>query len=108
MSCFVLIVQAIKNAVDQMPVADNGKFERVFGPGAARVIDCRFNMDGKKPPGCKVALLDRYHLWCVLMDPFNNEWHITFIVNDKLIWDLDTEMTAHFVPKDGTKGIESF
>jgi hypothetical protein len=65
-------------------------------------------MDGKKRPGCKVALLDRYHLWCFCMDPFNYEWCITFIMDDKHIWDLATEMIAPLVLKDGTKGIESF
>lgn len=109
LSCFVLIVQvrAIKNAVDE-----DGKFERIFGPGAAKVItdviDCWFNMDGKKPHSRKVVLLDRYHVWCFLMDPFNYEWRITFIIDGKLIWDLAMEMIAHFVPKDGTKRIESF
>jgi len=109
LSCFVLIVQiwAIKNAVDE-----DGKFEQIFGQGAAKVItdviDCWLNMDGKKPLGRKVALLDRYHVWCFLMNPFNYEWRITFIMDGKLIWDLAMEMIAQFVPKDGTKRIESF
>ena len=80
--------------------------------GAAKVItdviDCWFGMDGKKPPGRKVTLLDRYHLWCFLMDPFNYEWCITFIMDGKLIRDLAMEVIARFIPEDGTKGIESF
>jgi hypothetical protein len=35
-------------------------------------------MDGAKPPGSKVGLIDEYHMWCFLMDPFNYEWRITY------------------------------
>ena len=63
LSFFVLIVQAIKNAVDGLLIADNGTFGQIFGPGAvgkvmSDILDCRFSIDDKKPPGCKVALLE--------------------------------------------------
>ena len=42
---------------------DDDKFDRVLvGTGSAKeiadVIDCRINMDGAKPPGSKVGLID--------------------------------------------------
>ncbi len=49
------------------------------------VIDCRFNMDGAKPPGSKVGLINEYHIWCSLMDPFNYEWHITYVIDGNMI-----------------------
>jgi hypothetical protein len=89
LSCYILIVQGIKNAVDRIINGDNGKFDRVLGPGSAKeiadVTDCRFNMDGAKPPGSKVGLIDEYHIWCLLMDPFSYEWHITFTIDGTLI-----------------------
>ena len=58
LSCYVLIVQGIKNAVDRVINGDDGKFDRFLGPGLAKeikdVFDCRFNMDGAKPSGRKV------------------------------------------------------
>jgi hypothetical protein len=48
-----------------------------LGAGSAKeiadVIDCCFNMDGAKPSGSKVGLIDEYHIWCFLMDPFSYE-----------------------------------
>ncbi len=65
LSCYVLIVQGIKNAVDRVINGDDGKFNRTLGPGSAKeikdVIDCCFNMDIAKPPGRKVGLIDEYH-----------------------------------------------
>ena len=49
------------------------------------MIDCCFNMDGAKPPGRKVGLIDEYHIWCFLMDPFNYEWRITFTIDGNMI-----------------------
>ncbi len=70
LSCYVLIVQGIKNAVDHVIHRDNGKFDRIFGPGSAKmisdVIGCCFNMDGVNPTGCKVGLIDEYHIWCLV------------------------------------------
>ncbi len=71
------------------------------------MIDCRFNMDGAKPPGCKVGLIDAYHIWCSLMDPFNYEWCITFTIDGNMIQTYAKNMIAHFVPADGTRRKES-
>jgi hypothetical protein len=68
LSCYILIVQGIKNTVDQIINGEDGKFDWVLGPGSAKeiadVIDCRFNMDGAKPPGSMVGLIHEYHIWC--------------------------------------------
>ncbi len=69
---------------------EDGKFDRILGPGLADVIsdviDCRFNMDGAKPHGSKVGLIDEYHsIWCFLMDPFNYEWRITYFIDGNMI-----------------------
>ncbi len=89
LSCYVLIVQSIENAVDRVINGDNGKFDQILGPGSAKeimdVIDCRFNMNGAKPPGRKVGLIDEYHIWCFLMDPFSYEWRITFTIDGNII-----------------------
>jgi hypothetical protein len=89
LSCYVLIVQGIKNAMDPVINGDDGKFDQILGLSSAKeimdVIDCHFNMDGAKPPGRKVGLSDEYHIWCFLMDPFNYEWHITFTIDGNMI-----------------------
>jgi hypothetical protein len=107
LSCYILIVKAIKNTVDRIINGDNGKFDRVLGAGSAKeiadVIGCRFNMDGTKPPGSKVGLIDEYHIWSFLMDPFSYEWRITFILDGALIRKCAKNMIDHFVPADGTR-----
>jgi hypothetical protein len=111
LSCYVLIVQGIKNAVDHVINGDDGKFDWILGTDSAKeikdVIDCRFNMDGAKPPGRKVGLIDEYHIWCFLMDPFNYEWRITFTIDGNMIQTYAKNMIAHFVPADGTRRNES-
>ncbi len=107
LSCYVLIVQGIKNAVVCVINGDNGKFDWILGPGSAKaisdVIGCPFNMDGAKPTGRKVGLIDEYHIWCFLMDPFNYEWRITFVIDGNMIQTYTKNMIAHFVPADGTR-----
>jgi hypothetical protein len=89
LSCYILIVQGIKNSVNCISNGDDGKFDRVLGAGSAKeiadVIDCCYNMDGAKPSGSNVGLFDEYHIWCFLMDPFSYEWRITFAINGHLI-----------------------
>jgi hypothetical protein len=89
LSSYVLIVQGIKNAVDHVINEDYGKFDWILGLRSAKeisnVIDCHFNMDGAKPTGRKVGLIDEYHIWCFLIDPFNYEWCITFTIDGNMI-----------------------
>ncbi len=112
LSCCVLIVQGIKNAVDCVINGDDGKFDQILGLGSAKVISdvldcCFFLMDGAKPTGCKVGLIDEYHIWCFLMDPFNYEWCITFVIDGNMIRTYTKNMIAHFVLADGTRRNES-
>jgi hypothetical protein len=89
LSSYILIVQGIKNAVDCIIKGEDGKFNRILGPRSAKVItnviDCRFNMDGSKPPGSKVGLIDEYYIWCFFMDPFNYEWRTTYVIDGNMI-----------------------
>ena len=105
MSCYILIVQGIKNTVDCIINGDNYKFDRVLGTGSAKeiadVIDCCLNMDGVKPPGSKVGLIDEYHIWCFLMDSFSYEWRIAFAIDGHLIRKCAKNMIDHFVLADG-------
>ncbi len=43
------------------------KVSWILGPGSAEVItnviDYQFNIDGAKPPGSKVGIIDEYHIW---------------------------------------------
>jgi hypothetical protein len=51
---------------DRIINGDDVKFDRVLGPGSAKeiadIIDCCSNMNGAKPPGSKVGLIDEYHI----------------------------------------------
>ena len=103
LSCYVLLVQALRNSINKAITAHDGKFDRVLGPGSAReiadMIRIRFNMDGYNPPGRKVGLLDCHHIWCFLCDPFNHEWRSKFIIEGNLKVHV-TEMINHFIPLD--------
>jgi hypothetical protein len=64
-------------------------------------------MDGVKPHGSKVGLIDEYHIWCFLMDPFNYEWQITYVIDGNMIQTFAKNMIAHFFPADGTRRTET-
>jgi hypothetical protein len=64
-------------------------------------------MDGAKPPGSKVGLIDEYHIRCFLMDQFNYKWCITYIIDGNMILTFAKNMIAHFVPADGTRRTET-
>jgi hypothetical protein len=71
------------------------------------IIDCGFNMDGAKPPGSKVGLIDEYHIWCFLLDPFNYEWRITYVIDGNVIRTFAKNMIPNFLPADGTRRTET-
>jgi hypothetical protein len=110
LSSYVLIVQGIKNAVDHIK-GEDGKFGQILSPGSADVIsdviDCCFNMDGAKSCGSKVGLIDEYHIWCFLMDPFNYQWRITYVIDGNMIQIFAKNMIAHFIPADGARRTET-
>ncbi len=111
LSSYILIVQGIKNAVDHIIKGEDGKIDLILGARSAKVItnviDCHLNMDSTKPPCSKVGLIDEYHIWCFLMDPFNYEWCITYIIDGNMILTFTKNMIAHFVPADGTGWTET-
>lgn len=76
----------------------------MLGEGAraviANMIRNRFNMDGNDPEGRKVGLLDRHHLFCYIVDPFNWVWRSRFELPCSMA-QLVNEMIASFVPLDG-------
>ena len=101
LSCYVLVVQALKNEV--WARLDDEEFDLVLGDGAAQqvkdMLRPRFNMDGSEPDGTqKVGLLDKFHLWCFIVDPFSCEWRATFFMEGaqgrRVIF---KEMIEHFV-----------
>ena len=63
------------------------------------VLAVRFNMNGKKPAGRKVGMLDELHLWCLMMDPFAGDWRGVFIF-DGNIRQLAKNMIAQFILDD--------
>jgi hypothetical protein len=64
-------------------------------------------MDGAKPPGSKVGLIDEYHIWCFLMDPINCKWCIAYVIDGNMIRTYAKNMIAHFVPADRTRRTET-
>jgi hypothetical protein len=64
-------------------------------------------MDGAKPRGSKVGLIDDYPIWCFLMDPFNYEWQITNVIDENMIWTFVKNMIAHFIPANGMRRTET-
>ena len=75
MSAYLPVVQAVWNEFNIIIANEGGRgFDEIFCEGAnqqvASFVRCRFNMDGKRPAGRKVGLLDPYHIWAFLCDPF--------------------------------------
>ena len=103
LSSYYLAVQALKNGVTKTIEHDDGKFDRLLGPGATQqvkdVLEVRFNMDGQTPPGRKVGLLDELHIWCFMVDPYSGDWRRKFKIQGNFR-DIATRMIAHFVPDD--------
>ena len=103
LSVYIVLVQALRNELNRGLNFNNCEFNRVLGDGAAKevadMIRERFNMDGLDISGRKVGLLDRHHLWCYLVDPFNHQWRSTFYV-DAPTAVLVNEMINAYVPVD--------
>ena len=103
MSIYILLVQAMKNEVDVGLAKNDNEFARVLGSTAVRevmdTINCRFNMDGTKPTGQKVGLLDRHHLWAYLVDPFNHSLRSMFLLPAEMS-ELVDEMITAYIPLD--------
>ena len=83
--------------------ADKNEFDVVLGEGSRKevvyMIRNHFNMDGRDPSGRKVGLLDRFHYWCFMVDPFNHEWRSTFKLEPSFA-ELEKEMVEAYVPLD--------
>lgn len=81
LSAYLLLVQALRNEINMGLNDGDGNFDTVLGDDSrlevAKMIRERFNMDGTDPSGRKVGLLDRVHLMCFLVDPFNHQWRST-------------------------------
>ena len=82
LSSWVLIVQALWNGIEEALNVGDGLFDHVLGVGSTKevmdMIGPHFNMDGATPAGHKVGLLDQYHIWAMIIDPFLCEWRNIF------------------------------
>ena len=118
MSAYLPTVVALRNSLNQVLSSglneEMSTFNHVMGNGAdaevASINRVRFNMDGKDPTGGKVGLLDQYHIWCFLVDPYsrnltptifieNKAAHITAMVNFYLPLPEDTEQNKVAIRK---------
>ena len=103
LSAYPLLVQALRNQINAGLNADKNEFNVVLGEGSRKevvyMIRDRFNMDGRDPSGRKVGLLDRFHYWCFMVDPFNHEWRSTFKLEPSFA-ELEKEMVEAYVPLD--------
>ena len=104
-SAMPLLVQATLNEI--LAVLTDDSFDEVLGAGSAKeVLDCiegRFNMDGEKPPGRKVGMLDRHHLWAFICDPYQHDWRRTFVIPGGLQMHV-LNMIEYYIPLDEDGG----
>lgn len=102
-TCYPLLIQALRNEINQGMSVGDGQFDEVLGEGAraevAGMIRERFNMDGRDPSGRKVGLLDRHQLMAYLVDPYCHEWRDTFLLNTNKA-ELVREMIEMYIPLD--------
>ena len=94
-------MQALKNALAN--ILEDEQFDIVMGEGVAQEIKdmlfIRFNLDGRPITGRKVGLLDAFHLWCFICDPFSSAWRNHFRIQGAggLMYHARM-MIKHFVP----------
>jgi hypothetical protein len=84
LSAYILLCQAMRNEINKGLNAENGKFNRLLGKGAAQqvvnMIKPRFNMNGENPDGRKVGLVDPHQIWAFMADPCNHSWRSNFVL----------------------------
>ena len=102
LSCFPLVVQALKNEL--LVILDDEDFDTVLGDDTAddvkEMFGIRFNMDGCSTPGQKMELLDPFHIWTYLCDSFSYEWRNNFKVEGEGgVMYHATKMVEYFVPQ---------
>ena len=103
LSAYLLLCQAMRNAINKSLKDDPTKFDLMLGEGAkAEMINCwrtRFNMDGNDPSGAKVGLLNKWHIWAFICDPFNHKFRARFHIEGDFNLHVK-DMINHFVPLD--------
>lgn len=103
LSAYILLCQALRNAINKHLLEDPAKFDQLFGQGAKQELinaSCRFNMDGSAPVGTrKVGLVDKFHIWAFLCDPYNFKFRAKFKIEGILNLHVK-EMINFYVPRD--------
>ena len=106
-SAFVILVYAMRNEISVALQAE--QFDKFLGKGSAaevaELIYPRFNLGGEHPVGRKVGLLNKFHLWAALCDPYFRDWRSTFELEGNLANHIN-EMIAYFVPDDKRKEVK--
>lgn len=104
LSAYILLCQAMRNEINKGLNAENGKFNRLLGEGAAQqvadMIKPRFNMNGENPDGRKVGLVDPHQIWAFMADPYNHSWRSKFAIEGSFPVHV-RNMIEHYVPLDG-------
>ncbi len=99
LSAYVLVAKALWNAIRK--IIEDEEFDQILGDGAAdevrNMLLIRFNMHGAETRGNKVGLLDEYHLWCYMVNPYSWEWRNQFKINNLRL--VKRNMIKHFVPE---------
>jgi hypothetical protein len=74
-SAYFPLIVALRTALSAH--VRDAAFDAIFGAGAGAEVEealkLRFNMDGKKPAGVNLAVLDPYHLFACFCDPFSRQ-----------------------------------
>ena len=102
MSAYLPICVALRNELNDV-LGDTAAFDAALGQHAGRdtaaQIRERFNMGGTPPAGTIKGLLDKYQLWCFMMDPFASMLCPTVLDTTELI-DIQNDMLSWAVPDD--------
>ena len=106
LSCYPLVVKALWNSISETVGGED--FDRLLGDGnkddVKNMLEVRFNLHGGAVVGRKVGLLDHFHNWCYMVDPYNWEWRNTFkFEGEGGLRKNAKEMIAHFVTGSDTK-----
>jgi hypothetical protein len=115
MSAYLPLVRAMKNELESI-LQSYGRvwIDEAFGDGCfeaiEEVIRVRFNMNGCRPMGTtRVGLLDKYQIWCFIVDPFRKYLEVPIVVGatDDIHEGFCEALDFYLPPETSTKELRS-
>jgi hypothetical protein len=102
-SVYFPVCLATRNGLNAILEAEDGggTFVEILGECAedecAKIVRSRFNLNGRDPEGRKGGLLEEWHIWAFLVDPFARDLQPEPFIEGG-VYSFVKSMVKHFVP----------